>query len=340
MDLLSDKNLGSILNKKILLSFSHILNVNIEILWKLLRDLMNLNDRLSKNFIFIKGNNTWKIGNKFSFFWYNLYNVKGETIDIIDESERKKISWKIETDFGFHYIKSCYLYKISEKEQTLLKLIITTKQVYTYNLLSTPQKNYFHSINIDFEQKKRKFFQKTVENTISYESCIVNANFKTIWDLITDLKKIGKLAPIIGTNIESWGMPLEVGSFWKSYLNNYHKTVFLKVNKVEMNEKKNIWLYSCETIGTDEFIIPQEIQFRVIKLEEKKTQLSLTNKFSKKINKNVLKILNINKRDILKRIKRYLESNIETNEKKIEEKNEDKIDKIFIDYKKENKNSN
>ena len=311
MDLLNIKyNKINRNNNNILIVFSHIIDVNIEKLWFFLRDLFPSSDKSSQNFMFIKGNNTWKAGNKFTYYWSHIYKVKSETIDTIEENERKKISWKIETDFGFHYIKSCYLYKISEKEQTLLKIYIISEEIIPTYLLSEKEKSHFCFFNPDTLLDK-KCLKEEKEKTISYESCIIKANNKDIWNLITDFKTLSKIAPIIGENIEKWGFPFEEGSFWKGYLKNIKKTVFLRVNKVKMCEHKKIWIYSLETIGTDKKIYPHMIELKIIKIEEQKCQLSITHKFIQKIKNNYLKIININKRDILKRIKKYFELNEE-----------------------------
>lgn len=295
-------------NNNILIVFSHIININIELLWIFLKDLLISIDKSTKNFQFIKGDNTWKIGNIFSYYWANLYKVKSETIDIIEENERKKISWKIETDFGFNYIKTCYLYKISQKEQTLLKIIIIPEQNIPSNLLSSPNNKFFFLFNPYTLLDKDKYRKEEKEKIISYESCIINENYKDIWNFMTDFKKLSEIGPIIGTNIEKWGSTYEVGTFWKTYIKSQNKTIFLRVNKVKMNEKKSIWIYSLETIGTDQSIIPHQIDLKVSKINEKKCQLSITHTFLKKISNNTLKIYIINKRDILKRVKRYFEN--------------------------------
>ena len=118
------------------------------------------------------------------------------------------------------------------------------------------------------------------------------------------------MAPIIGINLEIWGKPKQVGSFWKCYLKNYNKFIYLKIIKVEKNEKRNRWLYALETIGSYLFSYQQhEIEYCFTKINEEKTQLSFVHKYSKKIDKKNLKILSVNKKDILKRVKRYFDIN-------------------------------
>ena len=329
MDLLNLKIYNINRNKNILIAFSHIIDISIDKLWACLRDLLPSNDKSLKNFSFIKGNNIWKIGNKFTYYWSNIYKVKSETIDNVEENDRKKISWNIETDFGFHYIKSCYLYKISKKEETLLKIIIISEQTIPSNLLLIDKK-YFCLFNPYMFLDKNNYIKEEKEKTISYESCIINANYKDIWNLITDFKKLSEIGPVMGTNIEKWGHTFEVGTFWKTYLNNIKKTIFLKVNKVKMHNKQKLWIYSLETIGSDKSIIHQEIELKVVKIEEKKSQLSITNTYMKKINNNYLKVININKRDILKRIKRYLEDKNKINEKELIIINDIFINNIYI----------
>ena len=69
-------------------------------------------------------------------------------------------------------------------------------------------------------------------------------------------------------------------------------------------------MYALETIGSYLFSFQQhEIEYCLTKINEEQTQLSFVHKYSKKIDKKNLKILSVNKKDILKRIKRYFEIN-------------------------------
>ena len=196
-----------------------------------------------------------------------------------------------------------------------MTIIITFREYISYNLLSLSQKKYFNSyINKETFIQKSKSIEKLKENSISYESCIINTNYHEVWDFITDLKNLSNLAPIIGTKLEIWGKPLQVGSFWKCYLNNYNKIVYLKIIKIEKNEKRNRWLYALETVGSYLFSFQQhEVEYCFTKIDEEKMQLSLVHKFSKKIDKNRLNILNVNKKDVLKRVKRYFDINNKKN---------------------------
>ena len=296
-------------NKQNSICYSYIINANIEKSYIYLKELLSLNNEDSANYFFVQGNDTWKIGNKFIYFWSKSYKLYIQIIEIIEEFDKKKISWEIETNFGLHYIKSYHLYRVTDNEKTLVKIIITFREYTYFNLSPLFQKKYFHSyINKETFIQKSKSIQKLKENSISYESCIMNANFHDVWDFMTDLKNLSNLAPIIGTNLELWGNPLQIGSFWKCYLKNYNQIVFLKVIKVEKNEKRNRWLFALKTIGSYLFSFQQhEIEYCITKIDEEKTQLSFIHKFSKKIDKKYLKILSVNKKDILKRVKRYFD---------------------------------
>jgi hypothetical protein len=298
-------------NKQNTISYSYIINTNIETFYIYLKGLLSLNNEDSTNYFFVKGNNTWKIGNKFIYYWSKKYKLEIQIIEIMEEYDIIKISWEIETDFGLHYIKSYHLYRVTSNEQTLVKIIITFREYISYNLLSLSQKKYFQSyINKETFIQKSKSIQKLKEKSINYESCIINANCHEVWDFITDLRNVSNLAPIIGTNLEIRGEPLQVGSFWKCYLNNCNKIVYLKIIKVEKNEKRNRWFYALETIGKYLFSSQQhEIEFCFTKINEEKTQLSFLHKYSITIDKKQLKILSINKKDILKRVKRYFDIN-------------------------------
>ena len=302
-------------NKSNTINYSYIIDTNIETFYIYLKELLSLNNEDSTNYLFIKGNNKWKIGNKFIYVWSKTYKLYIQIIEMIEEYDKIKITWEIETEFGFHYIKSYNLYRVTANEQTLVKIIITFREYISYNLLSLSQKKYFNSfINKEAFIQKSKSIEKLKENSISYESCIINTNYHEVWDFITDLKNLSNLAPIIGTKLEIWGKPLQVGSFWKCYLKNYNKTAYLKIIKIEKNEKRNRWLYALETVGSYLFSFQQhEVEYCFTKIDEEKMQLSLVHKFSKKIDKNRLNILNVNKKDVLKRVKRYFDINNKKN---------------------------
>jgi hypothetical protein len=302
-------------NKSNTINYSYILDTNIETFYINLKELLSLKYEDSTNYLFVKGNNTWKIGNKFIYIWSKTYKLYIQIIEMIEEYDKIKITWEIETEFGLHYIKSYNLYRVTANAQTLVKIIITFREYISYILLSLSQKKYFNSyINKETFIQKSKSIQKLKENSISYESCIINTNYHEVWDFITDLKNLSNLAPIIGINLEIWGKPLQVGSFWKCYLNNYNKIVYLKIIKIEKNEKRNRWLYALETVGSYLFSFQQhEVEYCFTKIDEEKMQLSLVHKFSKKIDKKRLNILNVNKKDILKRVKRYFDINNKKN---------------------------
>ena len=47
------------------ISYSNIININIGTFYIYLKEFLSLNNEDSTNYFFVKGNDTWKIGNKF-----------------------------------------------------------------------------------------------------------------------------------------------------------------------------------------------------------------------------------------------------------------------------------
>ena len=85
---------------------------------------------------------------------------------------------------------------------------------------------------------------------ISYQSCIINTNYKKIWEFVTDIKKMSEIAPNIGSKIEYNGPRMKIGTFIKIFYEQWNITVFMKITGIEKPKKKKTWIFRLETIGT------------------------------------------------------------------------------------------
>ena len=146
---------------------------------------------------------------------------------------------------------------------------------------------------------------------ISYESCIVNQNYKKIWNIIIEFKNISALSPIPMKDIHIKGHIYEIGSFIKFVYEyeNIKETVFLKVIKYEMSEQKKIWLIRYETIGSCTKIIARTFEFKMTIINDNKVQLSYYHIFPSKTNKDIFDLFCIKKKEAIIKIKKLFEEN-------------------------------
>ena len=293
-----------------LLTTSLIFEQNIDELWLYLKDLSNTIKATDffENLKFIKGNNTWSEGNIFSFNWIGLTHLEGKVIGTKTSSNKKIIIWKAKGDIGINFYKTLYLYRITANNKTLVKSIISRTENKNELIDFNASKNYYLKTEFNILENTSKLLNKIKKDTISYESCIVYVNYLKVWDFITDFKKLGEIAPIIGSKIEYSGEKLKVGSFIKYYFDVIGKIVFYKITGVEMAKQMKNWIHKLEAIGVNVKNIPIYIENKVTIIDENKTQLSLLHKFSYNTDQKFLKFFSINKKEIMKKYIKILEN--------------------------------
>ena len=293
----------------VLFSTSLIYNQGIDKLWLFLRDLQNDVKILDKfdNFEFIKGDNTFIPGNKFSINWIGLTLLKFECISIKFDRTKKEIKWKAKGDIGIKFYKTMTLYRITHDSKTLVKVIITKKQKKTDINQTNTDYNYYLNLEYSFLLKKSLYLNGLKEDIISYESCIINKNYSIVWRYISDLKKLNEFAPIIGTNFEYNSPNIKVGVFLKFFIKELNIIVFMKIIELEeIKKNKSCWI-KLETIGSKVDNSPKMIEYKITIIDNKTTYLSIFHQFYNNISKNYLKKFNINKKEIIKKYKNLIE---------------------------------
>jgi hypothetical protein len=293
----------------VLFSTSLIYNQGIDKLWLFLRDLQNDVKILDKfdNFEFIKGDNTFIPGNKFSINWIGLTLLKFECISIKFDRTKKEIKWKAKGDIGIKFYKTMTLYRITHDSKTLVKVIITKKQKKADLNQTNTDYNYYLNLEYSFLLKKSLYLNGLNEDIISYESCIINKNYSIVWRYISDLKKLNEFAPIIGTNFEYNSPNIKVGVFLKFFIKELNIIVFMKIIEFEeIKKNKSCWI-KLETIGSKVDNSPKMIEYKITIIDNKTTYLSIFHQFYNTNSKNYLKKFNINKKEIIKKYKILIE---------------------------------
>ena len=127
MEKKSSKKLSSkkLRDDSFLFSTSLIYDDNIDKLWLCLKDISFRvsNIDILDGFKYIKGDNTWNVGNKCSLLGVAHMTVK--CISIVVDRTRKKIKWKFEFHIGISYYKTLILYRITQNGKTLVKICMS-----------------------------------------------------------------------------------------------------------------------------------------------------------------------------------------------------------------------
>ena len=294
-----------------LFSTSLIFDENIDKLWLYLRDLSSeaLNLDYLDNFKYIKGDNTWTVGNMCSFYWVGVSHITVKCKSIKVDRTRKKIKWKFKCDIGIKYYKTLTLYRITQNGKTLVKFCLTRTKKRNKIIDFSQTLNYYLNLQYNILLQQNKYIQNIKKDIISYESCIINKNNLYIWELITDIKTICNINSDFVTFIESKGATNEIGSFIKYFNKHLNKIIFLKVIEYDNSEKKKCWVYSLEAIGTDIVNVAKSVEYKIFIINKNKIQLSILHKFSYNSDLDYINKFNINKKKVFKKLIQFIEQN-------------------------------
>ena len=302
-------------NNKNLLSTSLIIDENIDILWLYFRDLSYevSNTDFLDNFKYIKGDNTWNIGNICSMYWIGLSQIEMKCINIEVNRMKKKICWKTKSNIGIDYYKTLYLYRITQNNKTLVKVLLsrTGKESDLFDF--SQSKEYYLNMHYKILVNHKNYLKNIKKDKFSYTSCIINKNYLKIFDIIINFKKMCQFFPIIATNIEYRGPIPEVGSYIKFFVENIKKTIFLQVTKYEMPKKTKTCVWRLEAIGSYIEDMAKLIELKVIGINENQCKFSMLHQFVYTTKEEFIENFTINKKKSIIQIRSFIENNEKDN---------------------------
>ena len=296
-------------------STSLVFDKNITKIWLFIRDFQNETRSIDffDNLQYIKGDNTWTKGNIFTMNWLGLTRVKLQCINVMQDRNKNIIKWKVKGDIGLNYYKTIYFYRITNDDKTLVKTNITIERDNNDCIDYIASKNYYSNLDYNILLTKSKFVNSLKEDVISYESCVVHQSLENIWHNLTDLKKINQISFIIGRKLEIKDQQLREGSFLKFILEYLNIYIFMKIVEAKIYKKKKYGIIRLDTIGVKYNEIIKRIEYKIIKINENKTQFSILNILPPDINSDFMNQFQIYKKENIKKFKLFFEEN-ENNE--------------------------
>ena len=294
-------------NKNILFFFSTslIFEESIDKLWLFLRDLskeVKIVDYL-ENFKFIRGNNTYNKGNIFSYNWTGLTQLTVKCLFVEINKNKKVIKWESIGGIGINFFRTYYLYRITENDKTLVKVVIFIIEKENELIDYKPSQNYFSNLEFKILLDKKSYIQNLKEDIIKYESCIINQNHLKVWKFLLDYKINSKIHNMIGENIEYNEEKLRVGTFLKLYIEENKKTFFMKISEIKNPKKIKRWKITFETIGTNNNNFPKLVQYNFVIIDNYKTHFSITIIFQSNVEDYYLKKYEKNTKEFIKIIR-------------------------------------
>ena len=309
-----DKNIDILPSKNndgsFLFSTSLVFDENIDKLWLILKDLSSesKNVEFLDNFKYIKGDNTWTVGNVFSLYWIGVTNIEFICISTSVSRMKKKIKWKCKCEIGISYYKTMILYRITYDDKTLVKLNFTRCEK---NKLVDFQPNYYMELQYNILKSLSEQIQNLKREKTIYESFIINKNYSKIWNFVANLKNLESLCPELLKNIVYNGPHTDVGTFVKFYNQKLQKTCFMKLVEFSAPSKKTTFKCKYQTVGTNIIDMPNSIEIQVTIIAPNKTYVSGFYSFENQLSKETINGFEINLKNIINKIKEYIKNNDE-----------------------------
>lgn len=258
--------------------------------------------------IFIKGQNSFKIGNQFKGNVFGCYPFVAKVNKSVNLPEKKKVEWI------FHIFKKEYLIimleflKVTNDNSSVL--LITFKFEKKELFLSFQKSNCDLKI-LNLLKNIEEMLEKEAINLIKYESGIITGKMEDIWNLVLDFNKLTVIAPNNNflPNISIKNLKIGEKKEVSICFNSKIKTVDITLKCKEERPGWNKWLIILEVSGGQPIKIPRHsILFQLTKINNSECQLSLLTKFHEPIDNEEYKELTKKKKYLLISIKDFFEN--------------------------------
>ena len=258
--------------------------------------------------VFVKGQDTWKVGNLFKGNIYGVYPFLAKVYKSVNLPELKKIEWIFNILNKEYFIIRVELYKVTEDNTTVA--LKTVK--YEEKKLSQKIKEEIIKYNeIRVFKHIEELLEKEPINLLKYESGIITGKMEDIWDIVLDFNKCSKIAPnnnyLPNINIKNIkvGEKIEVSALYNTEIRTFDFTLKCKEQKSGWNK----WLFVCEVSGgSPKKIARHTVLFQLTKINNYECQLTLITKFHEPIDNNEFKELSNRKKYLLLSVKDYFEN--------------------------------
>ena len=283
----------------------------IERIWPIIRsfDILSIySDNNHYPIIFIKGEDSWTVGNEFKGNLFGFFPFAAKVNEILNLPEMKKIEWIFNLKKNDYFVIGFELFKVTEDNSTIAIKYIK----YENNLFNEKNEKLYNIIigNSIFE-KVDELLEKEPFNLINSESCIINGKMEDIWNIITDFNKLTAIAPNNNyfPNINIRNLKIEEKIEATIFSNDEIKKCDIILKCKEDKIGSNKWLTVFEVSGGYPNKIPKNIVlFQLIKVNNNECQLTLLTNFEEPLENAEFKKISNSKKYTLASLKDYFDN--------------------------------
>ena len=294
------------------ISTTYYFKQDIERVWMLLRcfDIISLiSNEGHYPCIFLKGQDTWKVGNIFKGNLYGIFPFIAKVEKSINLPDIKKLKWIFNIKDNDCFIIKLEFFKVTGDNTTVvLEKIMFEK----YDIYQEADEKIKKSKKMQIFKHIEKILEKEAINLLTYESGIIKGQMKDIWDIITDFNKLTAIAPNNNHFPNICLKDLKIGEEIETNIFHNNKEIEkLYVTLKSRYDKPgwNKWLIVCEISGGFPTKVSRHISMlQLTKINDSECQLSLLTKYHEPIDNKEFKIISDRKKYLLLSIKDYFEN--------------------------------
>ena len=251
---------------------------DIERIWLIVKNFDLLSLAGNKNnypIVYIKGQDSWKVGNEFKGNMNGDYPFVARVHKNINLPEIKKIEWIFNIMDNDYFIIKVELFKVTEDNSTVI----------IKNIKYDNEKLFYELENIMklSEIKAFKVIEKLLEsepiNLLKYESSVINGKMEDIWGIITDFNKLTAIAPnnnfLPNINIQNMKIGEKVET--SIILNEEVKKFDIYLRIKDERPGWNKWIIVLEVYR--EKTLNHSLLFQLTKINNNECQFSIISKF-------------------------------------------------------------
>lgn len=296
------------------IEYSYQINHSISRVWVIIRDaaassLLICEDHFP--IIITKGKETWTVGTEFCGKMKQFGEYYGKCIKVKNFPQIKKLKWEIKSSRLHSPITyESQLYKAEEDEDRtilLIKLKFYEQESYNSYLLAKEQ---YEKLNDNFINKINVALTDSTLNLYQYEAGLIYSSMEKIWEFVTNLISLKKIAPLIRMDCDNEDETYSIipGEEKKISIDNHKGYYITKTLKYDKRKSWNKWIF-CYTIVSGEPKVPRQLIFITLsKINSNECQLSFFNEFKEPAKSEFIKGLSNQKKYIIQSIKDYLEN--------------------------------
>ena len=234
----------------------------------------------------------------------------GKCIEMKNFPQYKKIIWDITTKSGKTLQFQYQLFQVTEDDATILLYKLKFKTKENYLEFKEKTKGSFEKDFKDLMEKINTTLSESSMNLFQYEGGVITGKMEDIWDLITNISKLKKIAPLINLDgdEDTNELPSKPGDISKITYDNKKGYSLAKTLIYDKRKNWNKSVFGFEAFYGEPKIPFQKVIMTLTKINNEECHISLFHDFKECATKEVITNLSSQKKYIIKCIKDYLEN--------------------------------